>query len=258
MSLGFGFGFPRRRPGSIAWTPAQIATALWLDASDASTITLNGSNVSSWADKSGNGRNVTQATAANQPPYSANGFNGKPCIDITAAPRYLRNIGSGTLPSVTISFIGQFANLLDTSRSVGYAAEDPAVSPNQSMMMAADGSLRFGGGMTASVAITTNPIIRVATRSPTLVQDFRDGNAAAISETAPATEIANRINIGNTVVDVALAGGTFTGKIAEVVFLASEISTENRQKLEGYFAWKWGLEANLPANHPYKLIPPVA
>lgn len=51
------------------WTPAQISTALWLDAADASTITLNGTTVSQWNDKSGNGRNAVQVTAASQPVY---------------------------------------------------------------------------------------------------------------------------------------------------------------------------------------------
>jgi hypothetical protein len=26
--------------------------------------------------------------------------------------------------------------------------------------------------------------------------------------------------------------------------------------VEGYLAWKWGLQGNLPPNHPYKLFPP--
>ena len=51
------------------WSPLQLGAnlSLWLDASDASTITLNGSTVSQWNDKSGNARHATQATAANQP-----------------------------------------------------------------------------------------------------------------------------------------------------------------------------------------------
>lgn len=62
------------------WTPALLGAslALWLDADDASTITLNGSNVSQWDDKSGNNRHASQATAANQPAYLTTGFNGKP------------------------------------------------------------------------------------------------------------------------------------------------------------------------------------
>lgn len=43
-------------------------------------ITLNGSNVSAAADQSGNGKHVTQATAANQPPFSAALINGKDAV----------------------------------------------------------------------------------------------------------------------------------------------------------------------------------
>lgn len=59
-----------------AWTPAQISTHLWLDASDASTlydatsggslVAANGS-VARWLDKSGNARHVTQGTSGNRP-----------------------------------------------------------------------------------------------------------------------------------------------------------------------------------------------
>jgi hypothetical protein len=69
---------------SGAWTPAQLPSlALWLDADDASTITLNGSDVSQWDDKSGNGNHVSNATAATQPAYLATGWNGKPTLSFT-------------------------------------------------------------------------------------------------------------------------------------------------------------------------------
>lgn len=64
-------------PGLLAWYRA-----------DASAVTLNGSNVSAWADQSGNGdtaRNATQATGANQPAYNTSNasYNAKPTITFT-------------------------------------------------------------------------------------------------------------------------------------------------------------------------------
>lgn len=61
-----GYGGAAKR----LWTPAQLTTSVWLDAADASTITLNGSTVSQWNDKSGNARNAVQATTAYQPLYA--------------------------------------------------------------------------------------------------------------------------------------------------------------------------------------------
>jgi hypothetical protein len=46
--------------------------------------------------------------------------------------------------------------------------------------------------------------------------------------------------------------------IAEIVFYQSALSLSNREKIEGYLAWKWGLQANLPNDHPYKSSPPAA
>jgi hypothetical protein len=36
-----------------------------------------------------------------------------------------------------------------------------------------------------------------------------------------------------------------------VVLISAAVSTEIRQTIEGYLAWKWGLQAQLPSDHPY-------
>lgn len=46
---------------------AGPSLALWLDASDAATFTLSGSEVTQWNDKSGNSRHASQGTSANRP-----------------------------------------------------------------------------------------------------------------------------------------------------------------------------------------------
>jgi len=50
------------------WNPLALGTALamWWDCGFG--LTLNGSNVAAWADRSGNGRNGVQGTGAQQPP----------------------------------------------------------------------------------------------------------------------------------------------------------------------------------------------
>jgi hypothetical protein len=47
------------------------------------------------------------------------------------------------------------------------------------------------------------------------------------------------------------------GFISEMVVTNGVLSTTDRQRLEGYLAHKWGLEANLPAGHPFKSLPPT-
>tara|TARA_R110001592_G_scaffold102305_2_gene288946 strand:+ start:1345 stop:4500 length:3156 start_codon:yes stop_codon:yes gene_type:complete len=51
-------------------------------------------------------------------------------------------------------------------------------------------------------------------------------------------------------------GDFFDGQIAEYLICDGVQSTADRQKIEGYLAWKWGIESVLPVGHPYKSAPP--
>jgi hypothetical protein len=44
--------------------------------------------------------------------------------------------------------------------------------------------------------------------------------------------------------------------IGEIIYYTAVLSTTQRQEIEGYLAWKWGLKDSLPSSHPYKLFPP--
>jgi hypothetical protein len=46
------------------------------------------------------------------------------------------------------------------------------------------------------------------------------------------------------------------GQLHELIIYSTTLSFFQRQQVEGYLAWKWSLQSNLPANHPYKLFPP--
>jgi hypothetical protein len=49
----------------------------------------------------------------------------------------------------------------------------------------------------------------------------------------------------------------YQGNIKEVMIFKTALdSNEKRQKIEGYLAWKSGLQANLDTTHPYKNVAP--
>jgi hypothetical protein len=56
-----------------------------------------------------------------------------------------------------------------------------------------------------------------------------------------------------------LGGGLIplVGGFAEIVFLTGTTNDIDRQKMEGYLAWKWGLQGQLPAGHRYKDAAPT-
>jgi len=71
----------RFEPVSNELAPAENPTA-WYDA-DSTYITLNGSDVSQWDDKSGNDIHMSQSTTSAQPPYSSSNssLNNLPSVD---------------------------------------------------------------------------------------------------------------------------------------------------------------------------------
>jgi hypothetical protein len=43
----------------------------------------------------------------------------------------------------------------------------------------------------------------------------------------------------------------------EIIVYDGIMTSLQRQQIEGYLAWKWGIQANLPAGHPYKTAAPA-
>jgi hypothetical protein len=82
---------PRRQIAS----PLELPDcAMWFDATDLSSITKDGAGlISQWSDKSGNAKHATNATAdITKPSYSANGFNGFPCLNWGAGESSARRL----------------------------------------------------------------------------------------------------------------------------------------------------------------------
>ena len=69
-----------------SFNPASIANLkAWYDASDTGTITVSGTAVTQWNDKSGNGYNLTQGTAGKRPLSGTRTQNGKNAIEYDGA-----------------------------------------------------------------------------------------------------------------------------------------------------------------------------
>lgn len=249
------------------WQPNSLGSslALWLDAADASTITLNGSTVSQWSDKSGNGRNVTQATASLQPTYNPSGLNGKPALDFSA--HVLNNDAFEPFGAFSAFAV---VNLNGPSTSGGTFVLIGGSNRTEF------GQLDFGEGYRdigiISKAGTENGSgfgADVAKYVPAIYGFSYDGSGAATTDYG--------LQVDGSV-ETVVASGAFgwlaevgfsiggrpvqklsylKGQMSELIYLPSILSTDDRQKLEGYLAWKWGLVANLPSDHPYKINPPL-
>ena len=247
--------------GPKLWRPTEITTALWLDAEDTSTITLNGATVSQWADKSGNGRNATQATAANQPGYSASNVtfaDGSDVLTIGSASTGTFGYGTGDFAILAVvnpnARTSTWGSEILTQHIFGTRADF-------SFRIIPAGNLIYGGTNATTIATSSTTValsqrsIAEITRTSNSFQLYI--NATNVGSATSSDSIGNGSgsSIGNTFIPNSNA--FLSGAINEVLVVPTTLSTDNRQKLEGYLAWKWGLQASLPVGHPYKNTPPI-
>ena len=259
------------------WTPLDLGSSLavWFDADDRSSIALNGSAVSQWYDKSGNGRHVSQAAASQQPAYGANTLNGRPVIRFDGVNDTLQR---ATARLNGLSFVSIFAVLRyitatneDMVVGIGSAGSTASIramyrgATSSSTTQGFSGWNRdvFSSAYSVDVAggFHIFAVWNVALASPNNVFISRDGLSDAYSSagtfgggtanTLAAT--ADGLGIGE------LVGSTTrytNADYAEVVILSTAISQNDRLLLEGYLAWKWGLQNNLPASHLFRSVAP--
>ena len=237
------FGF------STGWTPAQITTALWLDAADTATITLNATTVSQWNDKSGNGRNFSQATSDNQPVYSTSALNGKNVVNFVSSDSLTRaaipfnDLGNNSLYVVGNRTGANFYNVtVIISRSASRTRN----------MLFGDGSSYWGvyqgNPGTAFVGATYKICEIIADQATNTFLYYQNGTSQGSAGTVNQGTVFgdNNCYLGND-----QYGSALIGNIAEVIFCDEKNTDADRQKIEGYLAHKWGLQASLDASHPY-------
>lgn len=251
-----------RRP---LWTPGNISTALWLDANDASTITLNGSTVSQWRDKSGNNRHASQATVANQPTYTASAFSGKPALTFD---------GLNDSLAVSYNYAGNQATLYAVvSRLPGGAKEQwvfssyggtfgtPLVAPMWAVgffddLWATYSNTFISNGVTLTTDGTPFALGLVSNISGSVLDAYTNGTRTAQHGTGSRYSGGGARNFIGAETD---GNSRFlSGRVSEIIQTENVLSTTDRQRLEGYLAWKWGLQSNLPTDHPFKFTPPMA
>jgi hypothetical protein len=236
------------------WTPAQITTALWLDAADVSTITLNSSTVSQWNDKSGNSRNFSQATAGNQPVYSTNALNGKNVVNFVSSDSLTRAaIPFNDLGNNSLYVVGNRtgANVFNVAVIISRAAT------RTRNMLFGNGSSYWGvyegNPATGFVGATYKICEIIADQASNSYLHYQDGTSQGSAGNVNSGTVFgdNNCYLGND-----QYGSSLIGNIAEVIFCDEKNTDSDRQKIEGYLAHKWGLTSSLPNDHPYKSSPP--
>ena len=231
---------------------------MWLDGADTSTMTFNGSKVSQWTDKSSTGISFGQANASYQPTYSLDSSNNRSSLKFTN--------GTGTILNPTNTALYPI-NSQRFSVFVAMRFSDPAVSALQTVSRKQNGTP--AGDEWIRYQTNISFYIGESEYQTTLTNTAASGVWSGIVGTTmdlwingsvigSASRSTNAVHSNNFSVGGDSAGAIYgmSGWIYEYIIYNTAFSTTQRQTMEGYLAWKWNLQASLPANHPYSSSAP--
>lgn len=245
------------------WSPANTTTALWLDAADASAITASGGFVSQWKDKSGNGRNVAQATGSAQPAFMAANLNGRGVLTFDGGDSLAtsENFPLTGNPAFSVFYVAK-KTAATNGMTFGWGNSQTALAACGYYEDATVSAFSYAGANNYNTTASTNDLWHIAafTKSPGAINTSSGAyrNGIDISTSGHSTTTPNISAAPFTVGQWAnFTTARFIGSMAEIIITASSESMLNRQRIEGYLAHKWGLTANLPSDHPYKTVGPT-
>lgn len=245
-------GFCSAGSGGGPPTALLMAASVWLDASDAATVTLSGSDVTDWASKA-SALSVTQSNGSLRPNYTAT-INGKNVVTF-ATNDYLANSSAALLKNVggwTVYIVVKpaqntsLAHFMQVDTNV--AAARAAVRQLITSGFWAMGGRRGNGDAFASNDSSTQVGTGVA-KLVTAVADF---------STTTATLYLNRVQIaqntswltsgvtdnnggGLTMGNSGALTAPYSGDIAEFLIYGSAQSAANQDSVNSYLMTKWGL-----------------
>jgi hypothetical protein len=232
---------PAQRAQAAAWTPAALGNslAIWLDASDATTLTTSGGLVSEWRDKSGNARHAVQTSPSSQPT-----LNGS-AISISDNNRYMTGaMAAGSMPTsiqVTVVFTASgggrngYQSHPFTRTANNYPT--PYDGYNDTLLVGGPtGSFSAFGGY-ADIRNQTTRTVLSTSMSATKVEQYLNGTLQKTdSGNYPYQDVPSIFYVG-TRADLYTH---FTGEINEII-VTNELNSSDRASLNSYLGGKWAV-----------------
>lgn len=232
----------------------------WLDASDASVITIDG-NVSQWLDKSGNGRHCGTTSAGSRPSILSASLNGLNVINFSSGKRLTFDENMMSRKGLDV-FIVSYPTAITPDSRIGYGNMVIGDSPDTGSQCIVIG-FRIGKFATYAEGVSTKYESRALNINPLNTWSICEGysnntqTGSRINAGNLSTAQGTRINLSIRALAVYGYATSYLGRLAEIIVFDGILALDQRNDLEGYLAWKWGLQALLPSNHKWKTLAPT-
>jgi hypothetical protein len=233
------------------FSPTSIAGCqLWLDGSDPAGTGVqpsNGATVSTWVDKA----TAKNATATGSPTYLSGGG-----INFTGSSYFLNQTFTMNLSQRSIFIVMQ-----ETSRSI-YSGiltfiPTPSSGNDQSLLtVETTNGLQFYGNDSAYTSVLGNSSLIAKgiyndNMNVTTGSGYFNGTNATNVTAGSAAASCSGYTIGGRWQSGGMSGSyRLNGIVHEIIVFSTALTTSQRQQVEGYLAWKWGIQGSLPGAHP--------
>ena len=237
------------RPTPTGFNPKSIANlANWWDAADSSTVTLNGTTVSSWANKA-TGPALAQGTAGAQPTYTAAGVNGRNVLTfdggdvLSASATYstqLNTIFVVVRENQAVNFGGVFAltpaSGNDNGNNNALLIEQAS---NDNVIVVQRGASQFpslsGAGLLALSVVTVRAqAVGILLRT--------NGTVAANNTVNNSSGTSTGVLVGGRFQSGAISGSFRANMtVCEILHYTAALSDAEIARIERYLGTKWGI-----------------
>lgn len=227
--------------------------ALWYDANDSDylksesnctgTVT-NGGTVGCWQDKSGNGKNATQATTGNRPTYETNQINSKPI---------LRFVQDTNWQGFTFTSTSVRTAIFVFNHPTG---SSPYLSADYETVIFGDGSnYPFHGN-------TGTGLIGCSWASSSLCNGsgYSNGTLTAITSLTKTTSfrvltlvLTGNVNVSNIALGHS-SSRAMSGDVAEIVVYNRALNNTERQAIEKYLSDKYAVSVSSNSSYSTRTL----
>ena len=229
------------------WTPNRLnSLRLWYDANDPLNTGIRpseGALVPTIVDKSGYGYT---ATSVNTTPTYSTGISS---IVFAQNSYYNTNNYPAGRSNESLFVVYRTSNISTRYSIIG----TNTTGGRELLLFSASNSLVANASFLANVAFSqTGSALSNQTTTANLV--ISNANWSIFVNGASNLASVNRSidNATNTRIGNSHWNSNAVDFIYEVVGFNAPLSTDDRQRVEGYLAWKWGNYSYLPSSHPYK------
>ena len=108
----------------------------------------------------------------------------------------------------------------------------------------------------ATVEIHKSPVLTSQVVNSLSYKDYYNGISFTNTTLTTSMTTNSILNMGFSGTITPALLGSMRGYIYEFIAYNHTVDTAEQQAVEGYLAWKWGIQNSLPTTHPYYVGPP--